>query len=50
MVDINSESGLVACEECGGAHSADRLAGDGTATCPRCGNDSFTDIHNPSTL
>jgi RNA polymerase subunit RPABC4/transcription elongation factor Spt4 len=49
MVDPELTTNLVACKECGGAHRIANPAGD-DSTCPRCGNDSFTDIRDPSSL
>jgi uncharacterized paraquat-inducible protein A len=50
MDDTDSEGGFVACDECGGAHNVSRIAGQDDVTCPRCGNDTFTEIYDPSTL
>lgn len=50
MDDHQPTGGLVACVECGGAHHADHVANGDDMTCPRCGNDSFTDLLDPSTL
>lgn len=49
-MDDQPTDGLVACDECGGAHRVDRTANGDDTTCSRCGNDSFTDILDPSTL
>lgn len=52
MSDAEQRSGLVACEACGAA-AARRSDLAGTAaepTCPRCGNDTFSDLRDPSRL
>lgn len=48
MGDQQPAPGLVACDACGGAYSESRLCDN--PNCPRCGNDSFTNITDPSTL
>ncbi|MGQ3330375.1 MULTISPECIES: hypothetical protein [Halorubrum] len=53
MANSDASIGLVACEECGALRSV-RRPGDAQVQaaddCQECGNDSFTDIRNPSEM
>lgn len=52
MAESDASIGLVACEECGALRSVRRPGDEGQAAddCQECGNDSFTDIRDPSEL
>lgn len=52
MADSDASIGLVACTECGTLQSARRPDGESerAPSCQQCGNDSFEDIRDPSTL
>ncbi|WP_160163151.1 hypothetical protein [Halorubrum saccharovorum] len=51
MFDTDPTEGLVACEECGAPRSATDIGlseTDSAMSCVRCGNDSFTELRDPS--
>ncbi len=54
MAGTEMASTLVACDDCDAPHPIDQVEapadGDSTRQCPQCGNESFTPLHDPSSL